>query len=97
MVKKLERAFLERTLARAMKLNDIKSRRALARHLKVSHQTVQYWLRGSTTPENGIMVKLAELAQIDPGEALLRMNRARAKSKKERKVWTALIKASKDR
>lgn len=78
-----------------MKLNDIKSRRALARHLDVSHQTIQYWLDGSTTPENAIMIKLAELAKIDPGVALLRVNRARAKNKKERKVWNNLLKAMK--
>lgn len=97
MSKKLDTAFLVKTVERAMKLNGIKSRRALARHLDVSHQTIQYWIDGSTTPENAIMVKLAELAKIDPGPALLRINRARAKNKKERKVWTGLLKATKHR
>lgn len=97
MAKKLDTAFLVKTVERAMELNDIKSRRALARHLKVSHQTIQYWIDGSTTPENAIVVKLAELAKIDPGLALLRVNRARAKNKKERKAWSSLISASKSR
>ena len=95
MAKRSETAFLLKTVERAMKLNGIKSRRALARHLDVSHQTIQYWLDGSTTPENALMVKLAELARIDPGQALLRISRARARNKKERKVWTSLIKATK--
>lgn len=97
MTKKLESAFLLKTVERAMKMNGIKSRRALARHLNVSHQTIQYWIDGSTTPENAIMVKLAELAKIEPGPALLRINRARAKSKKEKKVWSGLIKDLKSR
>jgi len=97
MAKKVDTAFLVKTVERAMKLNDIKSRRALARHLDVSHQTIQYWIDGSTTPENAIMVKLAELAKIDPGLALLRINRARAKNKREKRVWSGLIKDVKGR
>ena len=93
MGKRLDRTFLVDMVERAMKRHGVKSRRALARRLDVSHQTVQYWLDGSTAPENGVTVKLAEMAEIDPGEALLRVNRARAKNKKERKVWDGLIEA----
>ena len=52
-------------LEQAMKQHGVKSRRALARKLDVSHQTVQYWLDGSTAPENVVTVKLAEMAEID--------------------------------
>ena len=56
----------------------LKSDLALARRLGLGTSAISYWRTGRTWPADETMIRLAELAGCDAGEALLDLNRWRA-------------------
>ncbi len=65
----------------------ITSDRELSRRLNVSPATVNQWRTRRTWPADETMIRLADLAGIDPTEALMDLNRWRATSPTVRSVY----------
>lgn len=65
----------------------IESNYRLARFLDVPEKTVQRWNTGKNTPEDPMVVRLCELASLDPAEVLPAMYAQRAAEGPMAAVW----------
>ena len=59
--------------------------------LGITSAAISAWRQGKTFPKDGIMIHLAALAEIDTHEALLDLNRWRAKDPAAQKEYAALL------
>ena len=77
----------ERAKARAGNVTDYR----LAKLLGVPPSTVCNYLKGRSLPANPITMRLAELAGIDPVEAMAAVNIERASTDEDRAAWELIL------
>lgn len=63
---------------------------ALAAAIGITRQRVSQMRSRRDNPGDGVVIRLAELAELDPGYALACMHAVRAKRTPERKAWESL-------
>lgn len=78
---------LERAKAAAGNVTDYR----IAKILGLTPNAVGEWRRKGKTPSNPIAMRLAELAGIDPIEAMIAVNLERASTPEDREVWERLL------
>lgn len=77
---------------RAVSAQKFSSERALSKALGMAPQSVSQWRVKRAWPADDAMVKLAELGNMDPEQALLDLNRWRCKSIMASEIYARLAK-----
>lgn len=63
----------------------------IAKLLEVGQPTVSRYRQGQSQPTNPVTMRLAELAGVDPAEAVAWVNIERANSDEDRQVWEFML------
>ena len=79
-------------LAKAKAEQGIPSNYRLARVLDIPETTVMRWNTGRNRPDDEAVMRLAELAGIDPGAAVAAIRAERAEDGPLRELWVAMAK-----
>lgn len=76
------------------KTRNVMSERQLGQEMGLTSQNMTNWRRGTALPEDDHMIRLAELAGVDPARALMELHIARAERRGQTKapgVLTAIM------
>ncbi len=68
----------------------IRSNKRLSLELGLKETATHYWRHGRTVPSDDSMIKLAELAGVNPEEALADLNVWRAQSSETRELYSRI-------
>jgi transcriptional regulator with XRE-family HTH domain len=82
---------LDQMLDQAKERQNLTSDRKLAEALGKRGSYITFYRRRGNYPDNDTLLRLAELAEIDPSEALILLNIWRTKSDEAREHYTKLL------
>jgi len=82
-------------LNEAKRLSGAKNDSDLARMIGVKQQNLRPWQKGYGLPKDDVMIRLCELAEIDPAEGLLMLNTWRSEGEVKQTYESLLTKLGK--